>query len=185
MKRGKIGLHKKTLVCFAPILGNGEDANLVLIFADGSGRATLPDGTIGDFLMDAKAARAVIDDFEALGDERDVVIDYEHQTLGGEYAAPNGKAPAAGWITDWKYVPGKGLYAVVEWTESAKVAMAAREYRYHSPVFSVDSDGRVAWVHSVALTNSPATLDILPIAASRKHGGESEFTRLCRVRRLV
>lgn len=44
----------------------------------------------GDFLADAQALRETVAAFEALG--RDMVVDYEHQTLSGS------EAPAAGWI---------------------------------------------------------------------------------------
>lgn len=87
------------------------------------------------------------------------VIDYEHQTLR---AADNGKpAPASGWFgtLEWR---ADGLYATdVEWTASAAAMIVAKEYRYLSPVFTYDSQGRVTGLLHVALTNNPA-LDELP-----------------------
>lgn len=87
------------------------------------------------------------------------VIDYEHQTLR---AADNGKpAPASGWFgtLEWR---ADGLYATdVEWTTAAAAMIVAKEYRYLSPVFTYDSQGRVTGLLHVALTNNPA-LDELP-----------------------
>ncbi len=87
------------------------------------------------------------------------VIDYEHQTLR---AADNGKpAPASGWFGSLEWRPD-GLYATdVEWTAAAAAMIVAKEYRYLSPVFTYDSQGRVTGLLHVALTNNPA-LDELP-----------------------
>jgi len=87
------------------------------------------------------------------------VIDYEHQTLR---AADNGKpAPASGWFGTLEWRPD-GLYATdVEWTAAAAAMIVAKEYRYLSPVFTYDSQGRVTGLLHVALTNNPA-LDELP-----------------------
>ena len=53
--------------------------------------------TNGEFVLDAEAADAVLRAFKQHG--TDLVIDYEHQSLGGRYASPSGLAPAAGWVT--------------------------------------------------------------------------------------
>lgn len=115
--------------------------------ADGSGR---PEGVAAGWLLDAAAAQAVADEFNARADAR--VIDYEHQTLSAEN---NGQpAPAAGWIGRLE-ARADGLYAVgVEWTARAAAMIAAREYRYISPVFVSDKrSGRVLRVLHAALTN--------------------------------
>ncbi|MFB9160491.1 phage protease, partial [Chromobacterium violaceum] len=55
-----------------------------------------------------------------------------------------------------------GLYATdVEWTDKAAAMIVAKEYRYLSPVFTYDKQGRVTGLLHVALTNNPA-LDELP-----------------------
>lgn len=69
----------------------------------------------GTFVMDEEAARLIIEAFDAHGTA--LPIDYEHQTLGGEYASPDGKAPAAGWIEKVFYEQGRGLQALVRWNE--------------------------------------------------------------------
>ncbi len=122
----------------------------------------------GTFVVDGVAAGAVIEAFRAHA--TDIPIDYEHQSLGGEYSSPNGQAPAAGWIRGLTAVePDEtteqpGLYAEVDWTESAKKKLSAKEYRYLSPVVLVrKSDRRMIALHSAALTNKPAIVGMTPI----------------------
>ncbi len=97
----------------------------------------------------------------------DIPIDYEHQTLGGQYASSNGQAPAAGWIKSIHAVPGSGVFAEVEWTPTGAIRVRNKEYRYPSIVSSCrQSDGRLVSLHSVALTNTPAVDGMDPIVNS-------------------
>ncbi|STZ76330.1 phage protease [Bergeriella denitrificans] len=98
-----------------------------------------------------------------------LVVDYEHQTLHKER---NGQpAPAAGWMRWLEFTP-KGLFADVEWTEKAAAAIAAKEYRYVSAVFSYDTKGFVRKIFHAALTNYPALdgMDEVLAAASAGFG---------------
>jgi len=116
----------------------------------------------GSAIMDAEAAAEIIARIERRG--VDIVIDYEHATLTGE------PAPAAGWIAfdGLRWDPERGLIAKVRWTAKAKRYLESSQYRYHSPVFSVDDEtSRISSLHSVALTNSPLTNNIMPIAAKQ------------------
>lgn len=109
----------------------------------------------GDYVLDELSARLIVDAFAAHG--VDLPIDYEHQTLGGDYSSPSGKAPAAGWIKSLSVRPGEGLFAHVVWTAEAVADLARRAYRYLSPVVMVRRhDRRPVQLHSVALTNKPA-----------------------------
>lgn len=119
--------------------------------------------TCKTWLLNADIAAQVIATFDAAG--LDLVIDYDHQTLRSE---KNGQpAPAAGWITSLEYEAGRGLWAVVDWTEDGAERVATRQYRYLSPVFPFDPEsGAVLWVHSVALTNTPALNQLGEIAAA-------------------
>jgi phage I-like protein len=119
--------------------------------------------------LDAATAERVIERMRsAVGD---YVIDYEHQTL---HAESNGRpAPAAGWWkggnVEWR---PDGLFATgIEWTEKAKAAIAAKEYRYISPVLSYNKrTGEVLGVLMAALTNYPAIdglSDLAAMAAAR------------------
>lgn len=110
----------------------------------------------GTFLLDEEAAQAVIADFDAWSN--DMVIDYEHQTLSG------GEAPAAGWIKKLVDKGKDGVWAAVEWTQKAAAYIAAKEYRYVSPVFLKRlSDNRVVSLFNVALTNEPAIDGMVPL----------------------
>jgi phage I-like protein len=103
----------------------------------------------GEFVVDDLAKQLVIEAFERRGN--DLVIDYEHQTLGG------GEAPAAGWIKEL-VSREDGLYGRVEWTDRAREFVASGEYRYDSPVYDYDWETRrVLKLHHVALTNWPRT----------------------------
>lgn len=102
----------------------------------------------------------------------DMVFDFEHQSLGGSYAAPDGLSRAAGWVKSLRAVPGEGIFADVEWTPRAREMIANKEYRYPSIVGNVRaSDNRITEISSVALTNQPAA-PVNPIANS--NGGKAD-----------
>ena len=125
------------------------------------------------FIVDDAAMNAVVERFLARG--LDMVIDYEHQTEGGEYASPDGKAPAAGWVKSLANRGKDGLWAHVEWTDTARELLAKREYRYYSPVFFVSKDGRrLVELLRLALTNAPRLDWIRPIVAKEIHHNPKE-----------
>lgn len=82
-----------------------------------------------------------------------LVIDWEHAT---EHRAPVGlDAPAAGWVTALEARNG-AIWGQVEWTAPAAQQIAARQYRYISPVFSYEKNSqRVVQLLSAGLTNTP------------------------------
>lgn len=122
-------------------------------------------GKAGDFVCDEAAGAAMLAAFRKHG--ADLPIDYEHATVGGEFASPDGTAPAAGWIKSIDVVPGVGLFANVEWTRRGAEFVAEKEYRYLSPVVWVRlADRRAVVLHSVALTNKPAIAGMTPIVNS-------------------
>lgn len=123
-----------------------------------------PEGCQGWFI-DAKIANGMIT--EAATRTGDYVLDYEHQTM---LAVTNGKpAPAAGWFKRLEWCDD-GLYVVdARWTEPAKQAILAREYRYVSPVFTFDPvTGHVQRLVNVAITNHPALDGLTDLAALRR-----------------
>jgi phage I-like protein len=83
----------------------------------------------------------------------ELVIDYDHAT---DLAAPKGlPAPAAGWIKELIVRDG-ALWGRVEWTAKAAAAIAAREWRYLSPVFNYDArDGSIVELIGASLVNRP------------------------------
>ena len=107
---------------------------------------------VGGWYVDDSNGYALAESINQLG--IDLMIDYEHQTL---YLEKNGQGnPAAGWIKQVEYRPNQGLFASVAWTDKAASQIKAGEYRYISPLFIPDSDGRVMQVLNAALTNRPA-----------------------------
>jgi len=129
----------------------------------------------GKALVDRQAHEQVAARFDRRGN--DIVIDYEHQTLTGD------KAPAAGWVNDFRYLDGVGIQGRVSWTDEAAGYIERDEYRYFSPVFLArKSDGRVVAVHSIALTNSPKINHLTPLlaklgAAFREEDVSMEFLK--------
>lgn len=101
---------------------------------------------------DLADAKAVLAESEAAGLEP--VIDYDHQTDLSAIKGVGGTAPAAGWIKQME-ARADGIWAKVEWTAKGAAAIAAREYRYLSPVFLHTKAGRVIKVLRAALTNNP------------------------------
>lgn len=102
-------------------------------------------------------------------------FDYEHQSLNTK---ANGKpAPAAGWFKTLEWVEGVGLFATdVEWTDTAKAMIEAKEYRFISPLFTYSKDGAVSRLINSALTNTPALdgMDEILAAASQLFETEGE-----------
>lgn len=128
------------------------------------------------FTVDDAAMFSVILRFNARG--LDMVIDYEHQSEGGEYASPDGKAPAAGWVKSLENRGMDGLWVNVEWTDAARELLAKREYRYYSPVFFVSKDGRrLVELLRLALTNVPRLDWIRPIVAKETVRSEGSSVR--------
>jgi len=119
----------------------------------------VPWGTVeridgGTFLVDERSAAEIIAESARWGVE--LPFDYDHHTVGGPYAAPDGRALAAGWIKKLEAVAGQGIYATVEWTRAAAKMIAEKEYRYASPTLGIrKDDGRAVVLLSVALTNTP------------------------------
>jgi phage I-like protein len=160
--------------------GNADVPEWILVFPAGVNR--VEDGE--SLLMDAEAASLVLKGFAALG--HDMVVDYEHQTMG------DGVAPAAGWIKqlEWRADGDKpGLWAKVDWTAKAAGHIQAKEYRYHSPVLiRRPADGRVARLHNVALTNQPRLMDAPALVAKytlNLHEGEEDMKSLEALKKLL
>lgn len=108
------------------------------------------------FHVDEAGMARVVKAFKERGN--DLVIDYEHKTIDGD------EAPAAGWIKELQ--PRKdGLWARAEWNEKARAYIASKEYRYFSPVITLDKARNVLELLHAALTNFPAIANLTPLAA--------------------
>jgi len=137
----------------------------------------VPDGDVTttrgkkNFTVGSDDYEKIVSEFSKLN--RQIVIDYEHQTLGGDNAPKDGTAPAAGWIHELRYEQGRGIIGSVEWTPRARKLILAGEYRYLSPVLMIETDegeSRPYELIHAAITNDPAIHGMERLAASRKKG---------------
>jgi phage I-like protein len=156
MKRKPAPAHEAVALLVADIALGDDGAAPVEIQLFPAGEFRARDGRpaeLSAWRLDESNATTLV----AAADERktDYAIDYEHQSLN---TLKNGQpAPAAGWFKSLAWKQGKGLFAAVEWTERAREMIAAREYRFISPVFGYDkATGAVRHLFNAALTNNPA-----------------------------
>ena len=85
------------------------------------------------------------------GDE--VLFDADHQsTRAGE----DRNTRAAGWFSKFFVDPVKGLFGKLKLTNWGKELISGREYRYVSPTFGLDENGKPVELYSIAATNTPA-----------------------------
>lgn len=120
----------------------------------------------GPYILDIDA---VLSAFERGG--IDLPIDYDHQTLEAEAKA--GPVPAAGWIKALEARDG-AIWGRVAWTPRAAELIVHHEYRFLSPVFRHDKQGRVLALEGAGLTHYP-NLDITPVAHQK---GDTDMTDL-------
>lgn len=94
-----------------------------------------------------------------------IVLDYEHNTVPGstEYERTKEPRDVAAHLS-CSVVPQDGVYCeVLNWTESGKES--AKNYIDLSPAFYTDGKGVLIGMHSVALTNTGAMIDLQFLAA--------------------
>ena len=90
---------------------------------------------------------------EKLNSGDDVLCDIDHQSCK---PGVERDSKAAGWFHKFVVDPVKGLFASLKLTKKGREIVENREYRYTSPVFTLDENGNPNDIHSVALTNVPA-----------------------------
>lgn len=82
----------------------------------------------------------------------DIVVDINHST---EIRAPKGEeSPAVGFVKEMDVRNGE-VWARVDWNARGQQAISSQDYRFISPTYWVDKQGRIAGIKSIALTNSP------------------------------
>ena len=118
-----------------------------------------PIGTFNGSRVDGSAIeeKITVEKLEQLADKLnnsdEVLCDIDHSSCK---AGAEKNSKAAGWFSRWIVDPIKGLFASLSLTKYGRELLENREYRYTSPVFTLNEDGTVADLHSVALTNVPA-----------------------------
>lgn len=150
----------RVAACSVPLAGSGSRLQILP-----AGQFRAADGRPADaphWELPDSAAAALVAQLNSRAVR--LMVDYEHQTL---LSADNGRPnPAAGWLSNFVWEAGRGLFADVQWTAAAKQMIEQGEYRYLSPVFNYAPSGAVLSLLPPALTNTPA-LDVLdPVALS-------------------
>lgn len=142
----------------------------------------LPSGTFdgvdgrGPYVADDP--EAIVQASRRRAGRRKMVVDYEHATdlIREKPQAVGEPIPAAGWIVGMQARPD-GVWGLVEWTERAAEMIARREYRYLSPVFTLDrGTGVVGAILRAGLTHTP-NLDQLTALASAEEDTMDDKTR--------
>jgi phage I-like protein len=124
------------------------------------------------FAIDSDVCEIMAANFNRFG--IDLVIDYEHQT---ETTIDNGQpAPAAAWV-DQLEVRDDGLWGhVKEWTDRAEEMLEQKEYRYLSPVWTMEGTDHKTGemigpvLCSCGLTNTPFFVEMEPLVAKVDSG---------------
>ena len=98
----------------------------------------------------------------------DILVDADHSSENG------GSTEALAWIVAMEPSPD-GIAARFRWTDKGAEAVSGRRYRFVSPAWTVDGDGRPDRLVSCALTNRP-NIPSKPILNSAA-GGSGEPTR--------
>lgn len=88
---------------------------------------------------------------EKLNSGDDILCDIDHNST-----KLNRDSKAAGWFSNFVVKPLKGLFAKLSLTKYGKELIENREYRFTSPVFTLDENNQPNDLFSVALTNTPA-----------------------------
>lgn len=123
-------------------------------------RAGANETTKGVFLFDEVSCKEVPAAVANWGN--DFAVDYGHAMVDPAPLDPAAAGIAAGWFQP--ALRDGELWAMnVRWTERALKYLRAKEYRYISPFFEVDKEGRVMRFINVALTNIPATYNLTPL----------------------
>lgn len=144
--------------CLTIALSSDEPPREFRIFTAGEVETTK-----GTFLFDEAAAKSVMAEYAAHA--IDVMLDYDHASLSPMAVDPAQAGKAAGWFN--LEVRNGELWAVnVRWTPPAAEALKRKEWRFVSPAFSTDEEGRITSLLNVAITNLPATRRLEPLMAA-------------------
>lgn len=155
------------VVPLSVVLTGDEPPSEFRIFTSG-----IVDTVKGRFVFDEAAAESVMAEYLAHG--IDLMVDYDHASLGDSKADPADAGKAAAWF-GLEVRAGELWAANVRWTPAAAEALRAKEWRFMSPAFSLDGD-RITSLLNVAITNLPATRQLEPLmAASLTTHGETRM----------
>jgi len=124
---------------------------------------------------DVNDMQAIIDRTQSYLGETKLMVDYDHQGAALRQGF-GGTAKASGWVQKLE-ARADGIWAMVEWTQSAHAMIKAGEYKYLSPSFTVDKNRKVIKFLNVGLVNMPA-LDLEAVAAMAEQKPENDKMNL-------
>lgn len=151
---------------------NGEIENVHLV-PIGDFKGSDKDGNPIDEHITKESLEQIAEKLNS-GDE--VLCDIDHQSCK---PGVDRDSKAAGWLHKFVVDPVKGLFANLKLTKKGREIVENREYRYTSPVFTLDENGNPNDIHSVALTNVPAFKGhISPILNSEPNSNEKESIKM-------
>ena len=151
---------------------NGEIENVHLV-PIGDFKGSDKDGNPIDEHITKESLEQIAEKLNS-GDE--VLCDIDHQSCK---PGVDRDSKAAGWFHKFVVDPVKGLFASLKLTKKGREIVENREYRYTSPVFTLDENGNPNDIHSVALTNVPAFKGhISPILNSEPNSNEKESIKM-------
>lgn len=151
---------------------NGEIENVHLV-PIGDFKGSDKDGNPIDEHITKESLEQIAEKLNS-GDE--VLCDIDHQSCK---PGVDRDSKAAGWFHKFIVDPVKGLFANLKLTKKGREIVENREYRYTSPVFTLDENGNPNDIHSVALTNVPAFKGhISPILNSEPNSNEKESIKM-------
>lgn len=107
-----------------------------------------------------ESLQKIADDLNNSGEE--ILCDADHASVK---AGADRDTHAQGWFSRFIVDPVKGLLGMLKLTRSGRESVDSREFRFLSPVFSLDENKQPTALHSVAMTNMPA-LEVDPILNS-------------------
>ena len=128
-----------------------------------------PIGKFAGSSPDGKKRVEIIDEqsvMQMAKQTEEILLDKDHESMRGP---EDRNTEAYGWISGLKAIVGlgdmDGLYGLIRWTSKGIELAKDRIYRFLSPVFELDAEGRAVKLVNVALTNRPA-LPLPPIINS-------------------
>lgn len=91
----------------------------------------------------------------------DILVDVDH------CSELNGNTEAKGWLSNLKFIEGKGLFGKIKWTDIGRKLIENRVFRWLSPSWLLNEDKTPEFMTSCALTNKPSQIGkIKPIINS-------------------
>lgn len=137
-----------------------SEDTLVMITPLGEFIGSTPDGNTTKEIIDEQSI------LEMANQTEEILLDKDHQSMR---PVSERNTEAMGWISQLKAITDlgdmSGLYGVIKWAGDGLRLAKERAYRFLSPVFQLDNDGRAIRLVNVALTNRP-NLKMPPIINS-------------------